>query len=147
MIRMAMVVLALLCMGAGERAEPVLPDWMAGCWIQEKGDRWTEECWTVPRAGMMMGSSRMGRGDKTLSWETLRIVTGDGGMAYIASPGGREPTTFTWAAAKDSGVTFLNIAHDYPQRIRYWREGEMLMAEIALADGSRPMRWAYKRLG
>lgn len=147
MKRMMIAGLALLCVGAGQEAEPKLPGWMAGCWIEKKGDRWTEECWTVPRAGMMMGSSRMGRGDKTISWENLRIVMDEGGMSYIASPGGREPTTFAWQAAKQSGVTFVNVAHDYPQRIRYWREGEMLMAEISLADGSRPMRWAYKRLG
>lgn len=146
MKRMAMAGLALLCMGAGRATEPALPGWMAGCWIQEKGDRWTEECWTAPRAGTMMGSSRMGRGDKTMSWETLRIVMEEGGMRYIASPGGQAPTTFTWQAAKESGVTFLNAAHDYPQRIRYWREGETLMAEISLADGSKPMRWAYSRV-
>jgi len=38
---------------------------------------------------------------------------------------------------------FENRDHDYPQRIRYWREGEVLMAEISLADGSKPMRWRY----
>ncbi len=40
---------------------------------------------------------------------------------------------------------FANAAHDYPQRIRYWREGETLNAEISLLDGSKAMRWQYKR--
>lgn len=147
MKRVMMAGLALLCMGAGEAAQPELPGWMAGCWIQEKGDRWTEECWTAPRGGMMMGSSRMGRGDKIAQWESLRIELGEDGMRYIASPGGRAPTVFTWQAGDAPGATFVNAAHDYPQRIRYWREGELLMAEISLADGSKPMRWVYKRLG
>ena len=143
MKRVMMAGLALLCVGASEDNGPKLPGWMAGCWIQEKGDRWTEECWTAPRGGRMMGSSLRGRGDKTAQWEQVRIELSEGGMAYIASPGGGAPTTFKWEASKDSGLTFLNAAHDYPQRIRYWREGEMLMAEISLADGSKPMRWAY----
>jgi hypothetical protein len=44
-------------------------------------------------------------------------------------------------------VTFVNAVHDYPQRIRYWREGEEMFAEISLADGSKPVRWRYRRLG
>jgi hypothetical protein len=155
MLRMAMAGMAMLCVGAAApEPEPLLPGWMAGCWIQEKGDRWTEECWTAPRAGTMMGSSRMGRGETLGAWETLRIVrnhkSGDGPaipMAYIASPGGGPATVFTWTPNGTQDAIFVNAAHDYPQRIRYWREGELLMAEISLADGSKPMRWTYKRLG
>ena len=110
MKQMVLAGLALLCMGAAQAEEAKLPGWMAGCWIQEKGERWTEECWTVPRAGMMMGSSRTGRGDKTVEWETARIVLAEGGMTYFASPGGRSPTSFIWQASKDSGVTATSVS-------------------------------------
>jgi hypothetical protein len=53
--------------------------------------------------------------------------------------------TFGWSPSNEAGVTFFNVAHDYPQRIRYWREGDVLNAEIALKDGSKPMRWVYHR--
>jgi hypothetical protein len=29
--------------------------------------------------------------------------------------------------------------------VRYWREGDVLVGEIAMADGSNPMRWRYRR--
>jgi hypothetical protein len=40
-------------------------------------------------------------------------------------------------------VTFLNAEHDFPQRVRYWREGRELVAEISLKDGTKAQRWRY----
>lgn len=147
---MWMWIAAMALLGA---AEPALPAWMAGCWEQESETRWTEECWTIPRGGMMMGSSRSGSGDVTAEWETMQIVLREPSghatirMAFKASPGGKAPTIFGWRPSKEPGVTFFNVAHDYPQRIRYWRDGRYLMAEISLADGTKPRRWRYSPLG
>lgn len=47
------------------------------------------------------------------------------------------------AAQAAAMVEFANPAHDYPQRIRYWREGRLLKARISLMDGSKPMEWRY----
>ena len=33
--------------------EAAMPGWLAGCWEQVDGDRWTEECWTYPRGGIL----------------------------------------------------------------------------------------------
>jgi hypothetical protein len=52
---------------------PTLPGWMAGCWEQRSGDKWTEECWTAPRAGIMLGSGRSGKGDALREWEVMQI--------------------------------------------------------------------------
>lgn len=151
MWRMAIAGTAMLCTAAADE-NPVLPEWMAGCWEQRTGDRWTEECWMAPRGGIMLGASRAGAGDRLKEWEATQIVldqpNGDGPvirMAYRAAPGGGPATVFAWSASKEPGVTFVNAAHDYPQRIRYWRDGEFLIAEISLADGSKPMRWRYAR--
>ena len=138
---------------ADETAPVALPGWMAGCWEQRTGESWTEECWTGPRAGMMMGSGRSGSGDVTGDWEVMQIMLdqpdGDGPvvrMAFWGSPKGADRTMFAWSPSKDLGVTFRNDAHDYPQRIRYWREGSELVAEVALKDGSNARRWRYQRL-
>jgi hypothetical protein len=66
---------ALALVGAAPPAVPDVNDlgWMAGCWEQRDGDRWTEECWTAPRGGLMLGGSRAGRGDSISEWESLRI--------------------------------------------------------------------------
>ena len=152
MTRIVAAAASFLLTAASAEAEPELPGWMAGCWEQREGDRWTEECWRIPRAGMMIGSSRSGRRENLLEWETLRIErgapNGEGPalrLAFFASPGGKSWTLFAWSPAKEPGLAFFNAANDYPQRIRYWREGRELMAEIALADGSKARRWRYRR--
>ena len=148
---MGLIVLAAMTLSA---AAPALPAWMAGCWQQQAGDDWTEECWTAPRAGQMMGSSRSGKGDQLGSWEFMRIEAdadnGDGPiirMAFRAAPQGRGWTTFAWSPVAGPGVSFFNAANDYPQRIRYWREGRLLKAEIAMLDGSEAQRWTYEPTG
>ena len=145
-----MILLSVLLIAA---ETPELPAWMAGCWEYRAGDRWSEECWTIPRANMMMGSGRNGAGDVLINWETMQITVEEtddpavAPMAFWGSPEGKNRTMFAWVSGKEPGVTFINATHDYPQRIRYWRDGEALLAEISLADGSKPVRWRYRRLG
>jgi hypothetical protein len=126
-------------------AGPGLPGWLTGCWSQADGDKWTEECWTAPRAGQMLGSGRSGAGERVSNFEFMRIENAATGLVFLAAPRGNGWTAFPAAADSEGGVTFLNLEHDYPQRIRYWREGELLHAETSLADGTEAERWTYRR--
>ena len=145
--------LALLAAGTAAHAHE-LPSWMAGCWVQTEGDAWTEECWTGPRADIMLGSSRTGEGDNLRFWETMQIVLDqeneDGPvwpMVMWASPLGEQRTMFTLESSDAPGVSFINSENDYPQRIRYWRDDKLLMAEISMLDGSNQRRWSYRAMG
>jgi hypothetical protein len=63
-------------------------------------------------------------------------------------PGGRSPATpFTLKTMARERVVFENAAHDFPQRIIYWRDGDTLRARIEGAvDGkSRSMEWRWTR--
>ena len=141
---------ALLGAAQAAPAGPIMPDWMAGCWEQVSGTRWTEECWSSPRGALMIGYSRSGRAGTVTEWEVMQIVhseTDDPAvpwMTFAAAPQGVNRTTFAWVPSREPGLTFVNLANDYPQRIRYWREGKALVAEIALGDGSKPRRWRYQ---
>lgn len=120
--------------------------WLAGQWISETGDRWTEESWTDPRGGVMLGHSRSGRGDVLREFEFLRIAPGaDGTPAYVAQPQGGAPVSFALVRHDAASATFENAAHDYPQRIHYARDGDTLTATISAIDGSKPRRWTYRR--
>ena len=137
----------LLAMGTAGRAAE-LPDWLTGEWQQERGDRWTEELWTLPRGGVMLGVGRTGRGESLASWEVMRIVRGgDGSLTLHAAPEGGAETIFTLVEQGVRDISFANPAHDYPQRIRYWREGRLLMAETAKMDGSNAQNWTYSPAG
>ncbi|HUD95198.1 DUF6265 family protein [Sphingobium sp.] len=140
----AALLLTLSC-GAGA-AE--LPDWLTGEWTQENGDRWSEEVWTLPRGGTMIGVGRTGRGESLRSWEVMRIVrAADGSLTYHGAPEGGPATIFPAVEQGVRDVTFANPDHDYPQRIRYWREGRLLMAETSKMDGSSAQNWTYAPAG
>ena len=141
----------LIALAGAVAQTPELPVWMEGCWEERTAERWTEECWSSSRGGMMIGYSRSGKGDKLGDWEVMQIILHQATemenvrLALWASPSGQGRTLFTWGPNDQPGTSFYNVANDYPQRIRYWREGGDLFAEISLADGSKPRRWHYKR--
>ncbi len=125
-----------------------LPDWLTGEWLQKRDDRWTEEVWTLPRGGTMIGVGRTGRGETLRSWEVMRIVrSADGSLTLHAAPEGGPATIFPVVAEGVRDISFANPNHDYPQRIRYWREGRLLMAETARMDGSQAQNWTYTPAG
>lgn len=143
--------LSLLLLAAASPAPVDDLAWMAGSWVQEApgpdgGDRWTEESWTGPRGGVMLGHSRSGRGETLREFEFLQLQPGaDGELTYIARPQGGAPVAFRLVQRDAMSATFENPAHDYPQRIRYERKGDVMTATISKIDGSGPRSWVYTR--
>jgi hypothetical protein len=122
--------------------------WMSGAWVMESGSRWTEERWSAPRGGTMLGFSRTGSGDAVREFEFLRLAEDQHGfITYWASPGGRPAVGFRLVEAGPSSAIFENPKHDFPVRIRYRREGTRMTATIAGAGGSNPQSWEYRRQG
>jgi len=146
MKKMMIAALSMLLLAAGEPARVDDLGWMAGDWARDEGGRWTEESWTPPRGGLMLGHSRSGKGDVVREFEYLRVEAGaNGTIAYVAQPGGRTPVAFALVGHDAASATFENAAHDYPQRIHYARDGDALTATISLIDGSKAMRWTFRR--
>ena len=85
--------------------------------------------------------------DKMVAFEYLRIVERDGGLVYVAQPGGRPPTEFVLTALDDKRAVFINPRHDYPQRIVYELSKDgVLTASIGFAKG-RLQSFEFKREG
>ena len=142
--------LQLLMLAEVAAAAPIaMPAFLAGCWEEKRAEQsWTEECWTSARGGLMIGSGRDGKGDSVRHWEWMRIERGtDGSVTFYGSPKGAAPVPFKATSSDGKSITFVNAAHDYPQRVRYTMTGDGLDAEISLADGSKPNRWRYRRTG
>ena len=121
--------------------------WMSGRWENEgRDDSLTEEVWSEPRGGIMLGYSRSGTGERTREFEFLRIqADGDGVPTYYAQPEGRPPVAFRLTAHDTTSATFERPQHDFPQRIVYRRSGDTLVATISALDGSRATSWTYRR--
>jgi hypothetical protein len=103
----------------------------------------------------MVGYSyTVGEGE-TQGWEQMRIEMIDGAPVFIAMPGGGAPVRFPLLETRiyvgdpritAGGVTFENLAHDYPKRVDYWRQGDALTATISGANGADAMAFNYRRI-
>jgi hypothetical protein len=87
-----------------------------------------------PAGGAMLAVSRTVKGDRMTAFEFLRIVERDGGLVYVAQPGGRPPTEFVLTAIGADSATFENPAHDFPKRIRYAKRADGSL-EASVSDG------------
>ena len=119
--------------------------WLAGVWAGTMGKSAIEERWSPTKGGAMLGVARTVREDKMVAFEFLRIVERDGGLVYVAQPGGRPPTEFVLTELDNKRAVFANPRHDFPQRIIYEvsQEGD-LTASIGYAKG-RLQSFEFKR--
>lgn len=137
----------LLTAQSAPRAHVSDLSWMSGRWVATTNGRWTEEHWSAPRAGTMMGYSWSGEGETIREYEYLRLQAGeDDEIVYLAQPnGGAVSTGFYLARSEGTSATFENPTHDFPQRINYARDGNTMVATISAMDGSNAMSWTYRR--
>lgn len=150
----ALRVVALLAAGGSALLHAQAPPrvdalaWMAGSWAGRDGRFDHEEHWTAPRGGTMVGMHRTIGTGRTVEFEFFRIEERDGALVYLSQPGGRSPATpFTARTVERERVVFENPAHDFPQRILYWKDGDALRARIeGTLDGrSRSQEWRWTR--
>jgi len=153
MTRLLTALCTCLAAGAAFATEPGTPrvaalDWMTGTWIHEEpGEERVAESWLGPGNGLMVAVNLTTWANGRKSFEFLRIADTAEGCSYFASPGGRAPVEFKLKEAGAQRVVFENAAHDFPQRILYWREGERLVARIegTLRGQARSEEWKFSR--
>jgi hypothetical protein len=126
-------------------ARAVLADisWLAGNWSGRAGATELEERWTKPAGGAMLAVSRTLKDGRMVAFEFLRIVEKEGGLVYIAQPGGRPPTEFTLTEIGSRSAAFENPTHDFPKRIEYKLTGNTLTATIS--DGGQHESYVFMR--
>ena len=145
----AVAVVAASLARTGQAAKPTLNDlgWMAGSWIGTVQGVEMEEHWTAPKGGSMIGIHRdVGKG-RTMLFEFLRIEQQGDQIVYLSMPNGRSPATpFPAKEITGTRVVFENPAHDFPQRIIYWKDGNDLRARIEGTmngkAGSEEWKWS-----
>ncbi len=134
---------------AAQEAAPTLPQWLTGCWRMTDPDRVIDEVWLPQAGGALLGVSRAHAGDSLLSYEVMVIRPGVSGLVYEANPSGQLPATFLVGVQSDSGITFENLTHDFPQLIRYARRGaDSLLAVVSgtVRDRQRVISYEYARV-
>ena len=122
--------------------------WLQGCWQMTAGDRVVEEQWMGPRAGVMLNMGRTARGERLVEYEWVVLREHDGALEYEAHPSGQAPAVFTARTATANEVVFENPAHDFPQRVGYKRDGDLLLAWIEGTNSGklRRVEFPYRRV-
>ena len=147
MIHLMVPAVALFLFSQADARGAAISDltWLSGSWVSREGERWTEEWWTPPKGGLMMGAGISGRGDKALWFEHMRILVGpDGVLAFHAQPGGAPAVRFPLVRGGKNEAVFENAANDFPQRISYRLADGKLMATVSLIDGSKAQSWRFE---
>ena len=136
------MLIAMLAAAVASTSSPDL-SWMAGDWVSCAPAEVVEERWLGPSRGTLVGVNltRTPKGD---SFEFIRVGQGAKGLAYIARPGGRPAVEFTLVEAREGYARFENPDHDFPRRIVYRREGEILFAAATGLDDKGPT-WRMRR--
>jgi hypothetical protein len=121
---------------------------LAGSWRMTQGDAATEEHWTEPLAGKMLGTARVVKGERTMSFEFLRIERRGEKLFYVAQPGGRPPTDFELVSTDGGKLVFANPAHDFPKRVMYWLQPDgMLRARVDDgSDDGKALNFGWRRV-
>lgn len=84
----------------------------------------------------MLGTGRTIGGGRTVFFEFLRLEERDGGIDYVAHPGGGAGTAFRLTKIEARKAVFENPSHDFPKKITYTLEdGGVLVARIE-GDGT-----------
>lgn len=116
-------------------------DWLTGCWQSEEGD--TREIWSTSEGGYLFGYSVVFHEGQAVFFEQMRIDPGET-PTFNAYPRGTGPSAFPAVEIEDQSVTFANAAHDYPQKILYYRDGDDLRARISKIDDSEPGDFSFQ---
>lgn len=127
---------SLAFVATASAAAPAVPDWIAGYWLSCENGVQIAENWFGTGSGTLLGTN-LTQG-KQASFEFLRVTAnGRGGVSYYSMPNGAPVTEFTMTSNKSRRVVFENPAHDFPQRVIYWRDGSILHARIEGEIGGR----------
>jgi hypothetical protein len=108
-----------------------LPAALQGCWESDQREVRVIEVWLPPSKNQMLGFSETRIGDKTHSWEFMRIEKTDSGLVFHAMPAGQAAASFDLRSDEDGLLIFENPEHDFPQAVIYrLPTGDQLEARI-----------------
>ena len=131
----ALVLFPALVMGGDANTNDF--GWLEGCWVSPDGS--SQEVWVVEDERSLAGFA-VGISDGKIGFYELMSIrqTEVGSWQFTAHPSGQASASFEAVEIDENSVVFANPDHDYPQEIRYAREGEQLYASVSLIGGVDP---------
>jgi len=112
-------------------------NWLEGSWVRTnvKPGRSGSEHWRKISATEWQGNGVNMKGTDTTFVEKLQLIVKDGAVFYVADvPENKGKVLFKFTRLDENGFTCENPNHDFPKKIDYQRNGNILKATIS-GDG------------
>src|SRR6266478_7506566 len=101
---------------------------MTGCWAFQSSDSETEEYWTKPAGGAMLGLSRTVKAGRTIFTEYTQIREQNGALSMFVQLGlAKSQTEFRLTKLSANEAVFTSDLEN-PKRLIYRRKGDELSA-------------------
>src|SRR5882757_5121706 len=108
---------------------------MAGCWAFRSGDSETEEYWTKPSGGAMLGLSRTVKGGRTIFTEYTQIREQNGALSMFVQLGlAKSQTEFRLTKLSANEAVFTSDLEN-PKRLIYRKKDDGSL--FARAEGTK----------
>lgn len=107
--------------------------WLSGTWERQspKQGQSAFESWGITK-NELSGLGVSMKGTDTVFMEKLSIIKKDQDLYYVANVSqNAAPTFFKITSISKRGFVSENLQHDFPKKIEYLLEGEMLTATIS----------------
>jgi len=119
-------------------------NWVAGYWLSCDDGREVAEYWSDARGGVLFNTTVNLAGDRVSSERTIFAAV-YGRLSFVYEPTGSN-VVFPLVELAGRRAVFENPDNDFPQRVIYAREGDVLTGRIeGTIDGQpRSMEWIYR---
>lgn len=121
-------------------------DWLLGDWQRsnEKAGMETYESWKKISSTEYLGIGFTMQDGDTIWQENIKLIQVDGNWDLVViSPGEAGHTSFRMSHSKPFEFTCVNEKHDFPNEIKYWKDGDMLRALVSGSDMEIPFDFEY----
>lgn len=108
--------------------------WLEGSWSRTNGKpgRSTHEHWTKISNAAWKGLGVTLHGSDTAFVEKMKLISKDGSLYYVADvPENKRLVYFKFTEMTDTSFTCENPDHDFPKKIIYILNGNLLKATIS----------------
>lgn len=120
---------------------------MTGCWAFQSGDSETEEYWTKPLGGAMLGLSRTVRGGKTIFTEYTQIREQNGALSMFVQLGLAKSTTEFRLTKLSANEAVFTSDLENPHQLIYRKKDDELPARTEGTKNGKPVfeDYPYRR--
>ena len=148
-MRSVLLAVSVLCLTSTASAQPAapMPDWISGYWLSCENGEQTAENWFGAGTGTLLGTNLTRHRHGEYEFEMLSVRASAAGFSYFGQPSGNPPVEFALKETHGQRVVFENLQHDFPQRIIYWRVGNVLHARVEgqMHGQVEGQEWAMRR--